>query len=143
MISRRAFVTSCILALLAPIPVLAAEQISAPDALAAARAGKLVLVDVRRPSEWRKSGVASVAVALSMHQAGFLQGLEKLRQNNPGKRIALICATGGRTAFLQRELANRGFDDVIDVSEGMFGNGRGPGWLARKLPLRQHDSSAH
>lgn len=114
----------------------AAEKLSAPDALAQATAGELVLIDIRRPSEWRESGVASVAVPLSMHEKGFVEGLAKLQSDNPEKRIALICATGGRTAFLQKELAKRGLGDVIDVSEGMFGDGEAAGWLKRGLPIK-------
>jgi len=113
-----------LLALLASVTVAAAaETLSAPVALEKAQAGELVLIDVRRPSEWRSSGIASVAVPLSMHEEGFLEGLAKIRLENAGKTIALICATGGRTAFLQKELAKRGLQSVIDVSEGMFGNG--------------------
>ena len=115
----------------------AAQTLSAPEAFAKAEAGELVLIDIRRPSEWRESGIASVATPLSMHENGFIEGLEQIRAANPDKEIALICATGGRTAFLQKELTKRGLGSTIDVSEGMFGNGDAPGWLKRGLPLRQ------
>ncbi|MGB7286331.1 MAG: rhodanese-like domain-containing protein [Salaquimonas sp.] len=115
----------------------AAEIMSAPEALEKAQAGELVLIDIRRPSEWKESGVASVATLLSMHEAGFLEGLEKIKSDNPGKQIALICATGGRSSYLQKELTKRGLGDTIDVSEGMFGNGNAPGWLKRNLSLRK------
>ena len=115
----------------------AAQTLSAPEALAKAEAGELLLIDIRRPSEWRESGIASVATPLSMHENGFIEGLEKIRAANPGKEIALICATGGRSAFLQKELTKRGLGATVDVSEGMFGNGNAPGWLKRGLPLRQ------
>jgi rhodanese-related sulfurtransferase len=52
-----------------------------------------------------------------------------------GKSIALICATGGRTGYVVSLLSKDGFKGVIDVSEGMVGNERGPGWIARGLPL--------
>ena len=115
----------------------AAETLSAPEAFAKAEAGELVLVDIRRPSEWSESGIASVATPLSMHEKGFIEGLESIRAANPGKEIALICATGGRSAFLQKELTKRGLGATVDVSEGMFGNGNAPGWLKRGLPVRQ------
>jgi rhodanese-related sulfurtransferase len=118
---------------------LAAEQMSAPEVFERAQNGEVLLIDVRRPSEWKESGVASVAVPLSMHETGFLEGLAALREANVGKRIALICATGGRTAFLQEELAKRGLGTAIDVSEGMFGNGAAPGWIRRGLPLKAHE----
>ena len=121
----------------AGVTAFAAQTLSAPEALAKAEAGELVLIDIRRPSEWRESGIASVATPLSMHEKGFIEGLEKIMAANPGKEIALICATGGRSAFLQKELTKRGLGSSLDVSEGMFGNGNAPGWLKRGLPLRQ------
>jgi len=117
---------------------MAAETLSAPAALEKVKASELVLVDVRRPSEWRSSGIASVAIPLSMHEEGFLEGLADIRAANAGKSIALICATGGRTAYLQMELAKRGLGDVIDISEGMFGNGKAVGWIKRGLPLKAY-----
>lgn len=127
-----------LLLLVSTVLAFAADTLSAPDALEKANSGDLVVVDIRRPSEWRESGIASVAVPLSMHERGFLEGLDKIRADNPGKEIALICATGGRTAFLQKELAKRGLGPVIDISEGMFGNGRSPGWLKRGLPVKAY-----
>ena len=121
----------------AGVVAFAAQTLSAPEAFARAEAGQLVLIDIRRPSEWRESGIASFATPLSMHEKGFLEGLEKIKSENPGREIALICATGGRSAFLQKELTKRGLGSSIDVSEGMFGNGNAPGWLKRGLPLRQ------
>ncbi len=130
------FAITIILLLISVTLTFAAETISAPTALEKATSGDLILIDIRRPSEWRESGIASLAVPLSMHERGFLEGLEKIRAANPGKDVALICATGGRTAFLQKELAKRGLGSVIDVSEGMFGNGKAPGWLKRGLPVK-------
>jgi len=115
---------------------MAGEQLSAPKALEKAQAGELVLIDIRRPSEWKESGIASIAIPLSMHENGFLEGLAKIKQANSGKKIALICATGGRSAYLQSELEKRGLGTTIDITEGMFGNGQAPGWLKRGLPLK-------
>jgi rhodanese-related sulfurtransferase len=50
-------------------------------------------------------------------------------------QIALICATGGRSAYVVEILGKNGITGVADVSEGMFGNGRAAGWIARGLPV--------
>lgn len=118
-------------------PSLAQTIISAPEALAKARAGDIVVVDVRSREEWRETGIASVAVPISMHEKDFLTRYQKLVAENPGKQIAIICATGGRTQWLQAELSKRGLGETIDVSEGMMGNRRGAGWIARGLPIVQ------
>lgn len=118
-------------------PLLAAEPkiMSAPDAFSAASNGDLILIDIRSPGEWAETGVAQGAIALTMHNQAFAKNITTLLNTQRGKSIALICATGGRTEYVVSLLAQNGFPDVIDVSEGMMGNQRGPGWIARKLPL--------
>lgn len=109
---------------------------SAPDALAAADKGEIVLVDIRTRGEWKLTGLAKPALAISMHEAGFVRNLAKALGGNRANPVALICATGGRSAHMQRILATAGFTNVIDVSEGMIGSGAGPGWLRRGLPVK-------
>ena len=116
---------------------LAAEPtiMSAPDAFSAASNGDLILIDIRSPGEWAQTGVAQGAVALTMHNQAFARQISTLLNANRDKPVALICATGGRTEYVVSFLKQNGFFGVIDVSEGMMGNQRGPGWIARKLPL--------
>lgn len=109
---------------------------SAPDALAAADRGEIVLVDIRTRGEWKQSGLAEPALAISMHEAGFVRNLAKALGGDRSRPLALICAVGGRSAHMQRILATAGFTNVIDVSEGMFGSSAGPGWLKRGLPVK-------
>lgn len=114
-----------------------AKFISAPQAVSEVQAGNMVLLDIRSPQEWKESGVPEGALPLSMHTREFLVGFQKVVAENPGKQIGIICATGGRTQWLQAELAKRGLGQVIDVSEGVFGNRNGPGWIARGLPMKK------
>ncbi|MGB7316867.1 MAG: rhodanese-like domain-containing protein [Planktotalea sp.] len=116
---------------------LAAEPtiISAREAFSAARDGDLILIDIRSPGEWAQTGVAQGAVALTMHSQDFAREITTLLNAQKGKKVGLICATGGRTEYVTSILAQNGFPAVIDVSEGMMGNARGPGWIARGLPL--------
>ena len=119
------------------VATFASGLISAQEAYAKSKAKEIVLIDIRSPAEWKESGIAETAIAISMHEKGFLEGLEKVRKENPNKEIALICATGGRTHFVQNELKKRNLGSVIDVSEGMFGNKRGSGWIAQQLPIKK------
>ena len=50
-------------------------------------------------------------------------------------RSGLICATGGRSAYVAEVLEKNGLTGVADVSEGMLGNSGGAGWIARGLPV--------
>jgi rhodanese-related sulfurtransferase len=119
--------------------------IAAVEAATAAQAETLILVDIRSPGEWAETGVAEGAVALTMHRPDFGQKISALLNANPETPIGLICATGGRTEYVVSVLAENGYRNVIDVSEGMLGNARGEGWIARGLPLvsAQHATKAY
>jgi rhodanese-related sulfurtransferase len=117
-------------------PALASEKMAADAAFAEINAGRMILVDVRTPSEWKATGVAPGAVTLTMNEPGFVEKLKAVVDANPGKRVALICAAGGRSGSVQRQMAQLGIDDdAVDIVEGMKGNWSSPGWIARGLPV--------
>jgi rhodanese-related sulfurtransferase len=70
-----------------------------------------------------------------MHSPDFSANLQAILSLYPDTPLALICATGGRSNYVAQVLATNGLQNVIDVSEGMFGNADAPGWLARELPI--------
>jgi len=111
------------------------QIMSAPEAATAVASGEMILIDIRSPGEWAETGVAQGAIALTMHNPGFPQQLTRILSGEHGKSIGLICATGGRTEYVVSFLAQNGFNDIVDVSEGMIGNDRGPGWIARGMPV--------
>ncbi|MBW7860247.1 MAG: rhodanese-like domain-containing protein [Rhodocyclaceae bacterium] len=124
------------LSMLTPL-AFAEPDLSATDALAATMAGKLRLIDIRTPDEWRQTGVAP-----GVARADFYRGPEALEQSIlelvGGDRtapIALICRTGNRTTQAQKFLQSRGFTQVYNIREGMAGSAAGPGWLRRGLPV--------
>jgi rhodanese-related sulfurtransferase len=125
-------------AVAAPAGLAAAEPqtMTAPEALEAATSGGVVLVDIRSREEWQQTGVAEPALPISMHEGGFVQKLLQAMDGDPSRRVALICATGGRTRYVQNVLASNGFSNVIDVAEGMMSSPAGPGWLKRGLPVK-------
>ena len=105
-----------------------------------ALAKKIVLIDIRTPAEWRESGIPASATPLTMHQsaARFFGGLNQLTLFDKSRPIALICATGSRTTFLQKLLRQQGYSNVINVAEGLFGSKYGPGWLQAGLPVKPY-----
>ena len=62
-------------------------------------------------------------------------------QNYRPDQIALICATGGRSTYLVDFLASKGVSGIVNVPEGMLGNGRQPGWVGHRLPLSTLDAA--
>jgi rhodanese-related sulfurtransferase len=117
----------------------AEPDLSAPEAATRAQSGKLILIDIRTPPEWRETGVARGARQVNMlHPQGAKGFAEQLMAELKGDRntpIALICRTGNRTTQVQRYLQSVGFTQVYNNKEGMAGSGAGPGWLKRGLPV--------
>jgi rhodanese-related sulfurtransferase len=107
----------------------------AQEAADALEGGAISLIDVRTRAEWTDTGLAKGAWPISMHERGFEQRLFAARDLSAEKPVALICATGGRSAQLLAALKRAGYPGFIDVSEGMLGSRRGPGWIARGLPI--------
>ena len=107
----------------------------APDVITAVNEQNLIVLDIRRPSEWAQTGVASIAWPVSMHDAKFGANLSAIFARFPNSEVALICATGGRTSYVANILEKNGITNISDISEGMMGNGKNPGWIARGLPI--------
>ena len=102
--------------------------------------GTLLLIDVRSPREWRDTGLATGAVPISIHREdglkGFVSEVRDRTNGNPSRQIALICASGIRSARAARALNKAGYTRLFNIREGMRGNLKdGPGWLKRSLPL--------
>ena len=117
----------------------AEPDLQAPEAAVAVAAGKITLVDIRTPPEWKETGVARGAMLINMLHPqgapGFANALLEKVKGDRNAPIALICRTGNRTTQVQRYLQSQGFTQVYNVKEGMAGSGAGPGWLKRGLPV--------
>lgn len=103
------------------------------------------MIDVRSTGEWRQIGVPVGASAITIHDpagmTSFLDNVMEAVDGNKHARIALICACGNRSHRTQRFLSQRGFTQVLDVSEGMLGRNAAPGWLTRNLPVEKCEHS--
>lgn len=110
----------------------ASPSLSAREAHEAARAGRLLIVDIRSRDEWADTGLAEGAIPLDADGPAFEPRLAGLRLDHPGRRIALIDRSGAQAAAVASKLAGRGWRDLAGVRGGMLGPG---GWLAEKLPV--------
>jgi rhodanese-related sulfurtransferase len=134
--NRRHFLFAALLAATPAFSQQAPQSLSVREAHAATKAGKVLLVDIRRPEEWADTGVPEGAIRLDMTSGAFEARLASLKAENPGKPIALICRTANRTRTVQEQLTARGWQGLVNVRGGMLGDGREAGWLAEKLPLQ-------
>ncbi len=116
-------------------------RIPADRAADLARTGRLLLVDIRTPAEWATTGVPAGAAPIPLTERPqrvrpeFVGEIDRLVAGHRDRPVALICRSGGRTAFARRLLLAHGFSAVLDVAEGMSGSEFGPGWLSRGLPV--------
>lgn len=113
--------------------------LTAPEAFAQAQAGQLTLIDIRRPEEWRRTGVAKGALRIDMTNAqgetGFVKQVTAKMGGRKNAPIGLLSLTGNRGAIAQHVLHEAGFTQVYNIKEGMMGSNAGAGWIARGLPL--------
>ena len=96
---------------------------------------QMILLDIRSREEWEETGLAKGALPVSMHEDGFGANLQRVFNQFPETQIGMICAVGGRSNHVITLLKQNGITDVVDVSEGMIGNQRGAGWIAKGLPV--------
>lgn len=120
-------------------PAFADPVLSAPEAFAAAKEGRLLLIDIRTPEEWRETGVAPGAARVDFYRGpkALLESILQLVGGDRSRPIALICRTGNRTTQAQKLLMEHGFTQVYNVREGMAGSAAGPGWTRRGLPVER------
>jgi len=120
-------------------PAFAGGNLTVQEAHEAAAAGRIVLIDIRRPDEWERTGIAEGAYPIDMRRQDFIAALDQVAENHRDAPIALICARGVRSAWLASQLSEAGYSNVITVPEGLMGSRAGPGWLKSNLPVRAHD----
>ncbi len=109
------------------------QNISPSIAAQMVQSGQIVLVDVRTPEEWSKTGIAVGAVPLTLNDTDFTARAKALVADGD-RQLAFICRTGSRSSSAANMLANVGIN-AINVEEGMVGKSRGEGWLERGLPV--------
>ncbi|MEL6451488.1 MAG: rhodanese-like domain-containing protein [Pseudomonadota bacterium] len=108
--------------------------LSAPEVHRAVLERRVILIDIRRPNEWQRTGVGEGAIPIDMRRADFTDALLLETLGRMDAPVALICARGVRSRKMTQRLIAAGFSTIIDVPEGMLGSGAGPGWLKRGLP---------
>lgn len=111
-------------------------ELSVEEAYETASAGEIILVDIRRPDEWARTGIGDGAHPIDMRRDDFVASLDTLTGADKSVPVALICARGVRSARLSNALSEAGYTKIINVPEGMLGSRAGPGWIETGLPVR-------
>jgi hypothetical protein len=66
------------------------EALTPVEALAAAASGTVLLIDIRQPEEWARTGVGKHAIALDMRREDFADALLAEATGDTARPIALI-----------------------------------------------------
>jgi rhodanese-related sulfurtransferase len=92
------------------------------------------VIDIRRPAEWRETGVVQGSRGMTFVDANgrvmpdFLETFSATV--NKEQPVVLICRTGNRTDVLARHLVERmGYSQVYNVRDGIMG------WLREGRPV--------
>lgn len=104
------------------------------DQLKALLAQGVPIYDIRRPEEWRSTGVVEGSRKLTFVDAGGRSNPEFLprfaAEVGKDEPVILICRTGSRTDKLARELMEeQGYTQVYNVRHGITG------WMAGNNPV--------
>ncbi|AML53398.1 rhodanese-like domain-containing protein [Falsihalocynthiibacter arcticus] len=130
------FIAALPAATFAPITFAQNREVwSVSEAYEALQLDEILLLDIRSPQEWAETGVAQGAWPVSLHEEGFSERLMAARTLAQDRPVALICATGGRSGAVYKNLKAAGYENFIDVSEGMHGSSAGAGWINTGLPI--------
>ena len=94
----------------------------------------VVLVDIRRPEEWRQTGIVkgSKTITFFDHTGSINPNFvpEFTAIAKPDKPVMLICRTGNRTQAASQAIAQQlGYKDVMNVTHGITG------WIAEQRPV--------
>jgi rhodanese-related sulfurtransferase len=109
--------------------------VSPPQAQALQSAGKLTIIDVRSPDEWRQTGIPAGALRADVKDADFAAQIQTLLKGDKNAPVAVICHSGRRSTAARDILLAAGFTHVSNIKEGMSGGPNGQGWIPRGLPV--------
>jgi len=123
-------------------PDFTGQTLSVSQAHQQAQSGDITLIDIRRPDEWKRTGVGVGANPLDMRRKDFIEQLDLIVAGDRSRPVALMCARGVRSAKMSKKLTAAGFTQIIDVPEGMLGSRAGPGWLKTKLPTLEYQGAS-
>lgn len=91
---------------------------AAPSGQALSADKSTLLVDIRRPEEWRQSGVIEGALLVTYTDAeSFLRTVAP--HLKPGQSLSVICRSGSRSARASRQLSEITETRIVDVQGGM------------------------
>ena len=115
-----------------------ANEISAIDAAKELNNG-LVIIDVRNVEEWKETGIIPESKLIQMLSPKGTIRNEFISEllTTLGEDKNIICRSGRRSSATVAMLKDQGFTNILNISEGMLGDGNTTGWKNKNLPLKE------
>ncbi|MBU4568985.1 MAG: rhodanese-like domain-containing protein [Alphaproteobacteria bacterium] len=110
------------------------QAVSPQTAHEQAKAGSVLIIDVRTPDEWAQTGVAPGAAGITLQDRDFLDRLAKSTRGRKDAAIAFICRSGMRSGAAAGKARAAGYTNVYNVTGGMSMSG---GWIDAGLPVER------
>ncbi len=130
-----AAITSVIASLTSMTATAETELISVEDAYEKSINGEVILVDIRTPQEWTRTGTPLSARLVTLQSERFLSTINALQAERPDASVALICRSGTRSTRAAQILEEAGIKHIYNVKEGVEGSPNGTSWISKGLPL--------
>ncbi len=128
-------ITSVIAATAFMVAAAETSLISVEDAYNKSINGEAILIDIRTPEEWTRTGTPVSARLVTFQSDRFLSTVKALQAENPDAPVALICRSGGRSTRASQMLEEAGIKHIYNVKEGVEGSPNGTSWLSKGLPI--------
>lgn len=110
-----------------------------PEQVAKEQAAGAIVVDVREPNERTEGGVIPGAISAPRGMLEFYADPSSSYHRpelDPGRRVILHCAVGGRSALAADMLGQLGYTNVAHLEGGMNA------WKASGLPVQSDPSES-
>lgn len=107
-------------------------EITPVEAQVAMVARGAILIDVRTPGEWARTGLAEGAARVSLQDPDFIEKVVAITGGDSDAEVAFICRSGRRSLAAAEKLMEAGYTNVSSVAGGMMAD---QGWQAAGLPM--------
>lgn len=96
---------------------------------------KVVIVDIRTPTEWKYVGVIPGSLLITSHVDDVLRYddfIKKLKAQGLHDNFVLVCRSGNRSQELADRLNQEGYDNFYNLHDGI------KSWIAEKRPVEKN-----
>lgn len=107
------------------------EQLTVDNAHELRLAGRITLIDVRKPEEWNEAGRPQGSHGITLQDDDFNAMVRTVMREDLAAPVAFTCKTGGRSSMAAEKAIAAGHTDVSNVKGGF------QAWEEAGLPVEE------